>query len=139
MADLAYSGVYATNGIRARLRLVTTHHEMGSIRQAARDHLLPLTLAVQSNFMMANHEERARRTGSFLRISFVISFVPAGPTCVPAGGWLAIFRIDLSVAEERGRDVRGTCDYADELYARLFSRTEIARNRDSRWVLPYFI
>jgi transposase len=36
MADLAYREVYAMSRIKARLRLVTTYHETGSIRQTAR-------------------------------------------------------------------------------------------------------
>lgn len=36
MADLAYREVYAVSRIEARLRLVTTYHEMGSIRETAR-------------------------------------------------------------------------------------------------------
>lgn len=36
MADLAYSEVRTVNSIEARLRLVTTHHETGSIRETSR-------------------------------------------------------------------------------------------------------
>jgi transposase len=36
MADLAYRGVYTMIRIEARLRLVTTYHEITSIREAAR-------------------------------------------------------------------------------------------------------
>jgi hypothetical protein len=36
MADLAYREVYAMNSIEARLRLVNTCHEAGSIRETAR-------------------------------------------------------------------------------------------------------
>lgn len=35
MADLAYRQVHAVNGIHARLRLVTTYHQAGSIRETA--------------------------------------------------------------------------------------------------------
>jgi len=36
MADLAYREVYTMNWIEARLRLVTTYQETGSIRETAR-------------------------------------------------------------------------------------------------------
>ena len=36
MADLAYAGVYTMIRIEARLRLVTTNHEISSIRETTR-------------------------------------------------------------------------------------------------------
>jgi len=36
MAELAYREVYAMNWIEARLRLVTTYQQTGSIRETAR-------------------------------------------------------------------------------------------------------
>jgi transposase len=36
MADLGYMEVHAMNRIEARLRVVTTYHETGSIRETAR-------------------------------------------------------------------------------------------------------